>query len=141
MGKTTITSITSLPAAPASVLFPRPRVQAILFDGWFTAAEGGEEIGTEEKKFGFTAADAENGKTMYAHWEKGIIVHFDGNGYKGTINEKTVAYDEVFSSLPYLSSYNYPEDKALDGWYIVSDGKAYGKGSRQIPCSPAMRLH
>ena len=91
-----------------------------LFDGWFDAAEGGNEITNQYK---FTAEDAEEGVTLYAHWTKGITVHFDGNGYKSTIADKTVKPDEVFSKLPYLSSYSYPANKTLDGWYIKnSDG-------------------
>lgn len=54
---------------------------------------------------------------MYAHWEKGITVHFVGNGYKTSINDKTVTPDKVYSSLPYLSSYYYPSNKAFDSWY------------------------
>ncbi len=39
---------------------------------------------------------------LYAHWTKGITVHFDGNGYKNTLKDKTVTPDKVYSSLPYL---------------------------------------
>ena len=55
-----------------------PKRDGYIFDGWYDAAEGGSAIGTTYK---FTAADAEDGFDMYAHWVKGIIVHFDGNGY------------------------------------------------------------
>ena len=44
----------------------------------------------------FTAVDAENGFHLYAHWTKGITVHFDGNGYKGTLKDKTVTPDKVY---------------------------------------------
>lgn len=94
-----------------------------LFDGWFDAAEGGNEITNQYK---FTAEDAEKGVTLYAHWTKGITVHFDGNGYKSTIADKTVKPDEVFSKLPYLSSYSYPANKTLDGWYIKNDDGSFG---------------
>ena len=94
-----------------------------IFDGWFDAAEGGSKISPQYK---FTAEDAENGKTLYAHWTKGITVHFDGNGYKSTIADKTVKPDEVFSKLPYLSSYSYPANKTLDGWYIKNDDGSFG---------------
>ena len=94
-----------------------------LFDGWFDAVEGGKQISTYYK---FTADDAKNGKTLYAHWTKGITVHFDGNGYKSTIADKTVKPDEIFSKLPYLSSYSYPANKTLDGWYIKNDDGSFG---------------
>ena len=95
-----------------------------LFDGWFDAAEGGNEITNQYK---FTAEDAEEGVTLYAHWTKGITVHFDGNGYKSTIADKTVKPDEVFSKLPYLSSYSYPANKTLDGWYIKNSDGSFGE--------------
>lgn len=95
-----------------------------IFDGWFDAAEGGNEI---DYSYNFTAEDAKNGKTLYAHWTKGITVHFDGNGYKSTIADKTVKPDEVFSKLPYLFSYSYPANKALDGWYIKNSDGSFGE--------------
>ena len=95
-----------------------------IFDGWFDAAEGGNAVGPSYK---FTAEDAENGFHLYAHWTKGITVHFDGNGYKGTLKDKTVTPDKVFSSLPSLSSYYYPANKALDGWYIKNADGSFGE--------------
>ena len=95
-----------------------------LFDGWFDAAEGDNEITNQYK---FTAKDAEEGVTLYAHWTKGITVHFDGNGYESTIADKTVKPDEVFSKLPYLFSYSYPANKALDGWYIKNSDGSFGE--------------
>ena len=95
-----------------------------IFDGWFDAAEGGNEITNQYK---FTAEDAGKGVTLYAHWTKGITVHFDGNGYKNPIADETVKPDEVFSKLPYLSSHSYPANKALDGWYIKNSDGSFGE--------------
>lgn len=95
-----------------------------IFDGWFDAAEGGSKISTTYK---FTAEDAHNGFTMYAHWTKGITVHFDGNGYKNTIADKTVTPDKVYSSLPYTSSTYFPANKALEGWYVKNADGSFGK--------------
>lgn len=95
-----------------------------IFDGWFDAAEGGNEISLSYK---LTAADAENGFVMYAHWTKGITVHFDGNGYKNTISDKTVTPDKVFSSLPYTSSSYFPANKALEGWYVKNADGSFGE--------------
>lgn len=94
-----------------------------IFNGWFDAAEGGNKISTYYK---FTATDAENGFVMYAQWTKGITVHFDGNGYKGTIADKTVTPDKVYSSLPYTSSSYYPTGKYFDGWYIKNEDGSFG---------------
>ena len=90
-----------------------PARTGYIFLGWYDAAEGGSKIGYSYK---FTEAD-DGSFTMYAHWEKGITVHFVGNGYKTSINDKTVTPDKVYSSLPYLSSYYYPSNKAFDSWY------------------------
>ena len=95
-----------------------------IFDGWFDAAEGGNAVGPSYK---FTAVDTENGFHLYAHWTKGITVHFDGNGYKNTLKDKTVTPDKVFSSLPSLSSYYCPANKALDGWYIKNADGSFGE--------------
>ena len=90
-----------------------PARTGYIFLGWYDAAEGGSKISYSYK---FTEAD-DGSFTMYAHWEKGITVHFVGNGYKTSINDKTVTPDKVYSSLPYLSSYYYPSNKAFDRWY------------------------
>lgn len=102
-----------------------PKRDGYIFDGWYDAAEGGSAIGTTYK---FTAADAEDGFDMYAHWVKGIIVHFDGNGYKGTLADKTVMPDKVYSSLTYLlRESSYPASKKLEGWYIKNADGSFGE--------------
>lgn len=95
---------------------PDPTRTGYIFLGWFDAREGGTEI-TNQTKF----ADA-TPVTLYAHWQEGITVHFDGNGYKGKISDKTVRKDAVGKNLPYLSEYSYPANKALDGWYTAKEG-------------------
>lgn len=90
-----------------------PARTGYIFLGWYDAAEGGSKI-----SYSYKFMEADDGSfTMYAHWEKGITVHFVGNGYKTSINDKTVTPDKVYSSLPYLSSYYYPSNKAFDSWY------------------------
>ena len=105
-----------------------PTRTGYIFLGWFDAAQDGNEITNQYK---FTAADAESGRTLYAHWEEGITVHFDGNGYNDRYNQlkdKTVKKDKVFSSLPsYLDKSNYPANKALDGWYIKNADGSFGE--------------
>lgn len=95
-----------------------------IFDGWFDAAKGGKK---NDYSYKFTAEDAGKNVTLYAHWTKGITVHFDGNGYESTIADKTVKPDKVFSNLPSLSSYSYPANKTLDGWYIKNSDGSFGE--------------
>ena len=101
-----------------------PTRTGYIFSGWFDAAEGGNAY---TNQYSFTPQDAENGVHMYAHWTKGITVHFDGNGYKSTLADKVVTPDKVYSSLPYLSSYYYPTQKALDGWYVKNADGSFGE--------------
>ena len=90
-----------------------PERTGYIFIGWYDAAEGGNEI---DYSYKFTEAD--NGNfTIYAHWEKGVTVHFEGNGYKTAIKDRTVTPDKVYSSLPYLTDFYYPANKAFDVWY------------------------
>lgn len=98
-----------------------PMREGYIFLGWFDAPEGGNEVTAYGKKF--TAEDAENGFTMYAHWEKGITVHFDGNGYSMPISDKTVLPSKVYTSLPDLIERYMPTDKRLESWYIKLDGE------------------
>lgn len=92
-----------------------------IFLGWYDAPEGGNEVTTSNKKF--TAEDAENGFTMYAHWEKGITVHFDGNGYTQPIKDRIVQPGKVYTSLPVLTEYYMPTDKRLESWHIKLNGE------------------
>ena len=50
------------------------------FKGWYTEAEGGDEITSAYK---FTGEDQQNGKTLYGRWAEGVVVTFEGNG--GTV--------------------------------------------------------
>lgn len=92
---------------------PDPERTGYIFLGWYDAAEGGNEIDLTYK-----LTEEDDGRfTMYAHWEKGIIVHFVGNGYTSAIKDKLVTPDKVYNSLPYLSKYSYPSNKTFDSWY------------------------
>lgn len=92
-----------------------------IFLGWYDAPEGGNEVTQSNKKF--TVEDAENGFTMYAHWEKGITVHFDGNGYTQPIKDRIVQPGKVYTSLPVLTEYYMPTDKRLESWHIKLNGE------------------
>lgn len=87
-----------------------------IFDGWFDAAEGGNEITNQYK---FTAEDAEKDVTLYAHWSKAVTITFDKNG--GTFyyaEKKDIRKGTAYGSLPEASM----SSKAFDGWYTAKDG-------------------
>ena len=95
-----------------------------IFSGWYDAPKNGTEIALTYK---FTEADSQAGFHMYAHWTKGITVHFDGNGYKAPLKDKAVTPDKVYASLPYMSKSNYPSKKILEGWYIKKTDGSFGE--------------
>lgn len=92
------------------------------FDGWFTAAEGGEEV-TVDTIF------TEN-TTVYAHWTKSTIpptdektvyeITFDANGGTSTNSELSTDADGKLSSLPTAVRTNY----VFDGWFTSVSGGA-----------------
>ena len=87
-----------------------------IFDGWFDAAEGGNEITNQYK---FTAEDAEKDVTLYAHWSKAVTITFDKNG--GTFyyaEKKDIRRGTAYGSLPEASM----SGKAFDGWYTAKEG-------------------
>lgn len=87
-----------------------------IFDGWFDAAEDGNEITNQYK---FTAEDAEKDVTLYAHWSKAVTITFDKNG--GTFyyaEKKDIRKGTAYGSLPEASM----SGKAFDGWYTAKDG-------------------
>ena len=87
-----------------------------IFDGWFDAAEGGNEITNQYK---FTAEDAEKDVTLYAHWSEAVTITFDKNG--GTFycaEKKDIRKGTAYGSLPDASM----SGKAFDGWYTAKEG-------------------
>ena len=93
-----------------------PTRTGYLFDGWFDAAEGGNEITNQYK---FTAEDAKNGKTLYAHWSEAVTITFDKNG--GTFyytEKKDIRKGTAYGSLPDASM----SGKVFAGWYTEKDG-------------------
>ncbi len=53
----------------------------------------------------------------------------DGETVKNLADQqdKTVTPDKVYSSLPYLSKSYYPDNKALDGWYVKNEDGSFGE--------------
>ena len=90
------------------------------FAGWALSAAG-EKVYADGAAVELTADT-----TLYALWEAeqaSLSVHFDGNGYTQTINDKTVVPGKVYTNLPYLAERYMPTDKRLESWYIKLDGE------------------
>ena len=88
---------------------PDPTRTGYIFLGWFDAPEGGTEI-THQTKF----ADA-TPVTLYAHWQEGITVHFDGNGYSDEWKEEAMRRGlDCETSVPRIfDNYLKPETISL----------------------------
>ena len=88
------------------VTLPEPTKTGYTFDGWYTAATGGDKVNTSYKPT--------NNITLYARWTANKYkVTFDGNGATGIPTSKDVTYGEKYGELPTPTKDGYE----FDGWY------------------------
>lgn len=81
------------------------------FDGWYTAKEGGTQIGTSSK----ITADV----TYYAHWTVNqYTLSFNANGGTVSTSSKKVDYGAAYGTLPTPARDYY----TFDGWYTSLSG-------------------
>ena len=93
---------------------PVPAHKSLVFDGWYTAAEGGELVTADT----VVTEPADGSFTYYAHWTKGWTVTFDPNG--GSVTPKTVLVKKggtLGSDIPAPTRSGYD----FDGWYNGED--------------------
>ena len=90
---------------------PIPVREHYTFDGWFTAAEGGDAVTSETVVTGPA--------TYYVHWTADeYMVTFDANGGSLNANTYSVAYGTQIGTLPRPSrSYH-----VFDGWFTAAEG-------------------
>ena len=89
-----------------------PTRSGYIFDGWYDAATDGSKVSEYYK---FTAADAANGRTLYAHWVEAVTITFDANGGSCYTTSKTIEKDTTLGySLPSSASRS---GYKFDGWY------------------------
>ena len=92
---------------------PTTTREGYTFLGWFTAAEGGQQIGVDVK----TVRIAEDHK-LYAHWEKKTYtVTFDPNGGEVEPTSQTVTFDDAYGDLPTPTRAHH----TFKGWYLGTD--------------------
>ena len=94
---------------------PVPKKYGYLFEGWFTKEKGGDEI-TKDSIVSFAS-----NHTLYAHWKYNMVsVHFDSNGGKGNVPNKSYEIGSKYGSLPAGS--NAPAvNLKFDGWYTAKN--------------------
>ncbi len=120
-GTSNIKTMTALSDVELGEL-PIPERMYYTFDGWFTSADGGEEV-TSTSKFART-----EDITLYAHWTlNSFIITFDANG--GTVDTSEIrAYcGENIGTLPIPTRDYY----TFAGWYTkVTDGDKVTSASK-----------
>ena len=98
---------------------PTPTREGYTFDGWFTAADGGEKVTTDTV--------FEQNTTIYAHWTQNVIppapetkytVTLDANGGSVTPAGAETGEDGKPESLPTPTREGY----TFDGWFTAADG-------------------
>ena len=82
------------------------------FDGWYTAASGGDRI--------TSSTTVKNGNyNAYAHWTPyTYTVSFNANGGSTATSSKSVSYDNTYGTLPTPSRTGY----TFAGWYTSASG-------------------
>ena len=111
-GSCSETSRNAAAGQPYGVL-PTPTRSGYTFDGWYTAAEGGDK-GTSST----IIPNVSNGACyLYAHWIRQITVSFDNNG-GGYMSRITVTPGRPYGILPTPTREGY----TFDGWYTSRSG-------------------
>ena len=94
---------------------PVPAHKSKVFDGWYTAAEGGELVTADT----VVTEPVDGSFTYYAHWTDGWTVTFDPDG--GSVSPKTVLVKKGTA----IGSANIPmptrRGHTFDGWYHGED--------------------
>lgn len=96
-------------AADKITSLPAPNRENYLFEGWYTAADGGEKV---------TSLSLVKDTTLYAHWKTvHYTITFDSQG--GSAVEPIVAdVGDLFTAMPTPIKENY----VFNGWYTEPSG-------------------
>ncbi len=92
-----------------------PTREFYIFQGWYTAKNGGTKIGNGDKVT--TAAD----HILYAHWKRmTVTTKFDNNGGYGNVPSQTYNVGDAFGTLPAGST--PPTGYTFAGWFRTRSG-------------------
>ena len=111
---------------------PTPARDGFSFDGWFTSAGGGEQVGSD------TRVELAEDQTLYAHWTgNSYIVAFDANGGYVSLAIKQVKNGGLYGDLPapVLAGYSF------DGWYTEAEGGELVEGSDTVMLTDYQTLY
>ena len=114
---------------------PDPDMQ---FRGYYTEKEGGECVSNGEY---YVTKDM----TVYAQWEKRIMVTYDANGgyFYGDENQTQVTYSFSVDDSSFYSPTPTSKDptKVLDGWFSKKEGGQEYKTNDPLPGSMTVYAH
>lgn len=91
----------------------KPTRRGYTFDGWYTAAEGGNRV------YESTVYDIDSDYTVYAHWKPNTYrMTLNPNGGVATVTYKDFVFDTVLGDLvePTRKGYTFA------GWYTAAEG-------------------
>ncbi len=111
---------------------PTPTYAGYTFQGWFTAATGGDAVTADS-----TVAITED-QTLYAHWE-GISSTVTFNPSGGTVEPtgKTVTYGSTYGELPTPTREGY----AFLGWFTAATGGTEVTADTPVSITTAQTLY
>lgn len=102
------------------------------FDGWYTAANGGQKI-TDTTKVTITS-----NQTLYAHWTRGKLnVKFNANGGSVGTSSKEYNQGDKYSGLPTPTREYY----TFDGWYTAASGGSKVTSSTTVTATGNQTLY
>ena len=109
-----------VPGRAYGALPPASR-EGYVFQGWFTAAEGGSQVTADTK------VRSKKNHTLYAHWEKigaetAFTVTFEANGgrIKKASATRTLRQGDAYGAFPEVFRDGYE----LEGWFSEPEGGA-----------------
>lgn len=92
---------------------PRPSLPGSTFEGWYTAAEGGERV------WKGTVLVIDSDHTLYARWStNAYTVKLDPNGGKVSKDSVSLEYGAVYGDLPKPTRKGH----TFEGWYTQPTG-------------------
>ena len=112
-GGTVNTTTKSVTFGVAYGSLPMPNKTGYTFTGWYTSEIDGVRI------TGSSVVSVAENHTLFAQWTPNeYAVSFDANGGSCDTAEKTVTYDDVYSTLPSATRSGY----TFNGWYTADSG-------------------
>ena len=103
---------------------PTPTRTGYTFDGWYTAATGGNKVTSS------TQVTVTQNHTLYAHWTRATyIVTFNANGGSVSPTTKTVTVGSTYGDLPTPTREGY----TFVGWFTGSAARDNSKPYKDYP--------